>query len=161
MVERYFQQYAIVDQDILGSKESVDKVLALLPEDILSFPVVLSQYQYFCTNTSQISQLSVPVLVPYKKILEILNLLETWTSFHCIQYECLISVTDPFLWGARLTVISLSLTAHIKKNLTDSYKDEKDPMKRWNKLCDLVERKKVKAKYWHHWPHNNIEISSL
>lgn len=42
MVERYFQQYAIVDQDILGSKESVDKVLAVLPEDILSFPVVLS-----------------------------------------------------------------------------------------------------------------------
>uniref|UniRef100_A0A673MAA7 DNA primase n=1 Tax=Sinocyclocheilus rhinocerous TaxID=307959 RepID=A0A673MAA7_9TELE len=63
VVERYFQQYAIVDQDILGSKESVDKVLALLPEDILSFPV-----------------------------------------------------------------------------------DEKDPMKQWDRLCDLVERKKVKAK---------------
>uniref|UniRef100_A0A8C1PFC8 DNA primase n=2 Tax=Cyprinus carpio TaxID=7962 RepID=A0A8C1PFC8_CYPCA len=53
VVERYFCQYAIVEQDILGSKESVDKVLALLPEDILSFPVVLSQYhikkggQYF------------------------------------------------------------------------------------------------------------------
>uniref|UniRef100_A0A9R1SE17 DNA primase n=2 Tax=Cyprinus carpio TaxID=7962 RepID=A0A9R1SE17_CYPCA len=41
VVERYFCQYAIVEQDILGSKESVDKVLALLPEDILSFPVVL------------------------------------------------------------------------------------------------------------------------
>uniref|UniRef100_A0A9J8C2Q8 DNA primase n=1 Tax=Cyprinus carpio carpio TaxID=630221 RepID=A0A9J8C2Q8_CYPCA len=39
VVERYFCQYAIVEQDILGSKESVDKVLALLPEDILSFPV--------------------------------------------------------------------------------------------------------------------------
>uniref|UniRef100_A0A8C2EF72 DNA primase n=1 Tax=Cyprinus carpio TaxID=7962 RepID=A0A8C2EF72_CYPCA len=38
VVERYFCQYAIVEQDILGSKESVDKVLALLPEDILSFP---------------------------------------------------------------------------------------------------------------------------
>uniref|UniRef100_A0A672MU04 DNA primase n=1 Tax=Sinocyclocheilus grahami TaxID=75366 RepID=A0A672MU04_SINGR len=60
VVEHYFQQYAIVDQDILGSKESVDKVLALLPEDILSFP------------------------------------------------------------------------------------DEKDPMKQWDQLCDLVERKKVK-----------------
>ncbi|XDV45779.1 hypothetical protein PO909_013812 [Leuciscus waleckii] len=34
VVERYFPQYAIVEQDILGSKESVDKVLALLPEDI-------------------------------------------------------------------------------------------------------------------------------
>lgn len=42
MVERYFPQYAIVEQDILGSKESVDKVLALLPEDILSSTVVLS-----------------------------------------------------------------------------------------------------------------------
>lgn len=34
VVEHYFPQYAIVDQDILGNKESVDKVLALLPEDI-------------------------------------------------------------------------------------------------------------------------------
>ncbi|KAK7128693.1 hypothetical protein R3I94_017053 [Phoxinus phoxinus] len=34
VVERYFPQYAIVEQDILGSKESVDKVLAPLPEDI-------------------------------------------------------------------------------------------------------------------------------
>jgi len=42
VVERYFPQYAIVEQDILGNKESVDKVLALLPEDILSSPVVLS-----------------------------------------------------------------------------------------------------------------------
>uniref|UniRef100_A0A8C1W2G0 DNA primase n=1 Tax=Cyprinus carpio TaxID=7962 RepID=A0A8C1W2G0_CYPCA len=50
VVERYFCQYAIVEQDILGSKESVDKVLALLPEDILSFPVVLSQYQYFTSR---------------------------------------------------------------------------------------------------------------
>uniref|UniRef100_A0A8C1H2E4 DNA primase n=1 Tax=Cyprinus carpio carpio TaxID=630221 RepID=A0A8C1H2E4_CYPCA len=33
VVERYFQQYAIVDQDILGSKESVDKVLAVFPVD--------------------------------------------------------------------------------------------------------------------------------
>uniref|UniRef100_A0A672PR03 DNA primase n=1 Tax=Sinocyclocheilus grahami TaxID=75366 RepID=A0A672PR03_SINGR len=50
VVERYFQQYAIVEQDILGSKESVDKVLALLPEDILSFPIVLLQYQYFSSR---------------------------------------------------------------------------------------------------------------
>ncbi|XP_067227729.1 DNA primase small subunit [Chanodichthys erythropterus] len=34
VVEHYFPQYAIVEQDILGSKESLDKVLALLPEDI-------------------------------------------------------------------------------------------------------------------------------
>uniref|UniRef100_A0A673MG22 DNA primase n=1 Tax=Sinocyclocheilus rhinocerous TaxID=307959 RepID=A0A673MG22_9TELE len=69
VVERYFQQYAIVDQDILGSKESVDKVLALLPEDILSFP-----------------------------------------------------------------------------DLAVSYKDEKDPMKQWDRLCDLVERKKSNSR---------------
>uniref|UniRef100_A0A673HTG6 DNA primase n=1 Tax=Sinocyclocheilus rhinocerous TaxID=307959 RepID=A0A673HTG6_9TELE len=37
VVERYFQQYAIVEQDILGSKESVDKVLALL---LVQFPDV-------------------------------------------------------------------------------------------------------------------------
>uniref|UniRef100_A0A4W5PAM0 DNA primase n=1 Tax=Hucho hucho TaxID=62062 RepID=A0A4W5PAM0_9TELE len=35
VVERYFPQYALLGQDILGSKEAVDKVLALLPEDIL------------------------------------------------------------------------------------------------------------------------------
>lgn len=42
VVEHYFPQYAIVEQDILGSKESLDKVLALLPDDILSSLVVLS-----------------------------------------------------------------------------------------------------------------------
>ncbi|KAF4096831.1 hypothetical protein G5714_022800 [Onychostoma macrolepis] len=67
VVEHYFQQYAIVDQDILGSKESVDKVLALL-------------------------------------------------------------------------------TSHIKKDLTVLYKDVKDPMKRWDKLCNLVECKKSTIK---------------
>lgn len=35
VVEHYFPQYAIVGQDLLGSKASVDKVLSLLPEDIL------------------------------------------------------------------------------------------------------------------------------
>ncbi|CAB1336223.1 unnamed protein product [Coregonus sp. 'balchen'] len=35
VVERYFPQYALLGQDILGSKEAVDKVLAILPEDIL------------------------------------------------------------------------------------------------------------------------------
>ncbi|XP_053173092.1 DNA primase small subunit [Scomber japonicus] len=34
VVENYFDQYAIQDQDILGRKESVDKVLALTPEDV-------------------------------------------------------------------------------------------------------------------------------
>ncbi|XP_036448176.1 DNA primase small subunit [Colossoma macropomum] len=34
VVEHYFPQYAIVGQDLLSSKESVDKVLSLLPEDI-------------------------------------------------------------------------------------------------------------------------------
>ncbi|CAL8257448.1 unnamed protein product [Gadus morhua 'NCC'] len=35
VVERYFPQYALHDQAVLGLKESVDKVLALVPEDIL------------------------------------------------------------------------------------------------------------------------------
>ncbi|XP_066529016.1 DNA primase small subunit [Hoplias malabaricus] len=34
VVERYFSQYALVEQDLLGNKESVEKVLSLLPEDI-------------------------------------------------------------------------------------------------------------------------------
>lgn len=41
MVERYFTQYAIHDQDILGQKESVEKVLALVPEDILLRHLIL------------------------------------------------------------------------------------------------------------------------
>ncbi|KAK4807290.1 hypothetical protein QYF61_006351 [Mycteria americana] len=35
VVEKYFDAYALVGQDILGSPESWDKVLALVPEDIL------------------------------------------------------------------------------------------------------------------------------
>ncbi|XP_034028725.1 DNA primase small subunit [Thalassophryne amazonica] len=34
VVEKYFIQYALHDQDILGSKESTNKVLALVPEDV-------------------------------------------------------------------------------------------------------------------------------
>lgn len=41
VVEKYFTQYAIHDQDILGQKESVDKVLALVPEDILLQHLIL------------------------------------------------------------------------------------------------------------------------
>ncbi|KAJ6658089.1 hypothetical protein lerEdw1_001565 [Lerista edwardsae] len=35
VVKKYFEKYALVDQDILGSKESYEKVLALVPENIL------------------------------------------------------------------------------------------------------------------------------
>lgn len=35
VVREYFVRYAIQDQEILGRKESVEKVLALVPEDIL------------------------------------------------------------------------------------------------------------------------------
>lgn len=35
MVEKYFEAYALVGQDILGTPESWEKVLALVPEDIL------------------------------------------------------------------------------------------------------------------------------
>lgn len=32
IISKYFEEYALVDQDILGSKESCDKILALIPE---------------------------------------------------------------------------------------------------------------------------------
>lgn len=67
VVEHYFPQYAIVEQDILGSKESIDKVLGLLPEEI-------------------------------------------------------------------------------RKDLIDFYQGEKNPMKRWDRLCALVEHKKSSSK---------------
>ncbi|KAL4655496.1 DNA primase small subunit isoform X2, partial [Arapaima gigas] len=35
VVRRYFVEYALVGQDLMGSRESVDKVLALVPDDIL------------------------------------------------------------------------------------------------------------------------------
>lgn len=75
--------------------------------------------------------------------------------------QYLISVNDLFIRGAQLTVISLSLTAHIKKDLTVYYQEEKNPMKRWDRLCTLVEHKKVNANYSHSRPRNNLEISSL
>ncbi|KAM4737655.1 DNA primase small subunit [Anableps anableps] len=34
VVEHYFPQYALKDQDILGREESVEKILALVPEDV-------------------------------------------------------------------------------------------------------------------------------
>lgn len=42
-MERYFVQYALHEQEILNRKESVDKVLALVPEDILSMVSCLSE----------------------------------------------------------------------------------------------------------------------
>nr|KAF6370182.1 DNA primase subunit 1 [Myotis myotis] len=36
IISKYFEEYALVDQDILGSKESCDKILALIPDNILS-----------------------------------------------------------------------------------------------------------------------------
>ena len=35
VVRRYFPQYALHSQDVLGNKKSIDKVLALVPDDIL------------------------------------------------------------------------------------------------------------------------------
>ncbi|XP_006093673.1 DNA primase small subunit [Myotis lucifugus] len=32
IISKYFEEYALVDQDILGSKESCDKILALIPD---------------------------------------------------------------------------------------------------------------------------------
>lgn len=41
VVEKYFTQYALHEQDILGQKESVEKVLALVPDDILFKHLIL------------------------------------------------------------------------------------------------------------------------
>nr|KAF6497223.1 DNA primase subunit 1 [Rousettus aegyptiacus] len=35
IINKYFEEYALVNQDILGNKESCDKILALAPENIL------------------------------------------------------------------------------------------------------------------------------
>lgn len=43
VVEKYFTQYALHDQDILGQKESVEKVLALVPDDILLHHLILDE----------------------------------------------------------------------------------------------------------------------
>ncbi|KAM3871787.1 DNA primase small subunit [Diretmus argenteus] len=45
VVERYFPKYALHEQDILGNKETMEKVLALCPEDILK-----DLLQYFQTE---------------------------------------------------------------------------------------------------------------
>lgn len=37
VVKEYFSRYALHDQDLMGSKESVEKVLALVPEDARSY----------------------------------------------------------------------------------------------------------------------------
>lgn len=41
VVQKYFTQYALHEQDILGQKESVEKVLALVPDDILFQHLIL------------------------------------------------------------------------------------------------------------------------
>lgn len=45
VVEKYFDQYALHEQDILGQKESVEKVLALVPDDILFQHLILLRWR--------------------------------------------------------------------------------------------------------------------
>ncbi|KFO24557.1 DNA primase small subunit [Fukomys damarensis] len=51
IIKKYFEEYALVDQDILENKESWDKILALLPENILfcriSVPIDLQKVDQF------------------------------------------------------------------------------------------------------------------
>uniref|UniRef100_A0A4W6EVF9 DNA primase n=1 Tax=Lates calcarifer TaxID=8187 RepID=A0A4W6EVF9_LATCA len=60
VVENYFSQYALQGQEILSRKESVDKVLALVPEDILSRISYVSQEQldasFFFQSTAKKGQ---------------------------------------------------------------------------------------------------------
>uniref|UniRef100_A0A3P8TKJ2 DNA primase n=1 Tax=Amphiprion percula TaxID=161767 RepID=A0A3P8TKJ2_AMPPE len=55
VVERYFPRYALQEQDILGRKESVDKVLSLVPEDIL-FTMYLWLQSLFLQATAKKGQ---------------------------------------------------------------------------------------------------------
>ncbi|KAM6977607.1 DNA primase small subunit [Aplochiton taeniatus] len=41
VVERYFPEYALQGQDLMGNKKTLDKVLALVPEDILFFIILV------------------------------------------------------------------------------------------------------------------------
>lgn len=45
VVQKYFTQYALHEQDILGQKESVEKVLALVPDDILFQHLILLRWR--------------------------------------------------------------------------------------------------------------------
>uniref|UniRef100_A0A8C6M7P3 DNA primase n=1 Tax=Nothobranchius furzeri TaxID=105023 RepID=A0A8C6M7P3_NOTFU len=56
VVEHFFPQYALQDQDILARKESVDKVLALVPDDILSLTCLLSNFLNMKTNQARKKQ---------------------------------------------------------------------------------------------------------
>lgn len=46
IIKKYFEQYALVDQDILENKPSWDKILALVPENILSQDHFYVSYLY-------------------------------------------------------------------------------------------------------------------
>lgn len=41
IIKKYFEEYALVGQNILENKESWDKILALVPENILSQIIIL------------------------------------------------------------------------------------------------------------------------
>ncbi|XP_060109427.1 DNA primase small subunit [Heteronotia binoei] len=51
VVKEYFEEYALVGQDILGNKESYDKVLALVPE-----PVRETLQKEFCKKRSSVQR---------------------------------------------------------------------------------------------------------
>ena len=46
IIKKYFEEYALVDQDILENKETWDKILALVPENILSQGHFYVSYMY-------------------------------------------------------------------------------------------------------------------
>lgn len=74
VVEHYFPQYAIVGQDLLGSKASVDKVLSLLPEDILYVRVfVYFTSIHFWSETRQIHSGAVSLTLDEHVRKELLN----------------------------------------------------------------------------------------
>ncbi|TEA31713.1 hypothetical protein DBR06_SOUSAS22610055, partial [Sousa chinensis] len=52
IIKKYFEDYALVDQDILENKESWDKILALVPENILSQDHFYVSYFVFLNDPS-------------------------------------------------------------------------------------------------------------
>lgn len=103
VVNKYFVRYAIQDQDILGCNETVEKVLALVPEDIL-FHVSHRKHWW--------------IGLKVKKNVEMLFLLSPWPPTNndwflhsCYLLEKVLTLTGAYMWKRNFNRIS-----RMKKN---------------------------------------------
>uniref|UniRef100_A0A8C5KUF8 DNA primase n=1 Tax=Jaculus jaculus TaxID=51337 RepID=A0A8C5KUF8_JACJA len=78
IIKKYFEEYALVGQDILENKESWDKILALLPENIL--------YKTFKSHSSlqRWEQLKKTISTSQVYSIEIKSLQESWLCVHAL-----------------------------------------------------------------------------